>query len=597
MSSEEQAGTGRYWFPGIYGLLNLYDSFYVPGIFENMSIHLHYRNNYTTYLMIGNYTVYENSSTGEHIIDLNDTQISSNFGSKVNLINAASNKTIPIRLGTNSTLVMKQPSADVILITDLSGSMDWRMDNSNTGNIVTNCNSPAINNPSTKRISVAKCLDMNFTDIIMSASGNRMGLVGFNDNAYINTSGLGSTRNQLINHINNSYLNNPSGGTCICCAINRAYQILNEYSDSSRQKFIIVMSDGVTGYCCGIKSGSCNPTGNSTSGQYSDCGGQASDCTGNNCLGAMQNANYSSCRVHKDLNATVHSIGFGPVTNCPNGNWTLRAIASCGNGSYNASNDAEGLKKIYRDIAQKILEIGFKAQIIEVTGTIIKNNTIYPDSYIEFNYTPTTPKYEYGEISLTRETVRLKELTGDNLITDAATVTKEGWFNISDKVKIVDAKITSYSSEYWTDRFYLNSSKTGGWSNVYWLGSYGTNYQKWGDPFIVQIPVNNISTGNNSVRIGTGMNPTSGIGGSPDDRVIYTIRVKGSVEYDKTFPSSDLAVADANQRLMDLVSDYVNVLTDDVQNETNSITGVQSLWGPSLLKVVTWENKTTYQNY
>jgi hypothetical protein len=594
MSSEEQAGIGRYWFPGIYGFLNLYDSFYVPGSLENISIHLHYKNNYTTYLTIGNNTVHEDTSTNEQIVDLTDAQISSKFGSKVNLINAVSNKTIPIRLGTNSTLLMKQPNADVILITDLSGSMNWRMDeNEIDGNTVIDCNNPAINNPHTKRISLAKCLDKNFTDIIMSASGNRMGLVGFNDNANVYTPNLDSTRDQLIAHINSNYPNSPSGGTCICCAINRAYQILNESSDSSRQKFIIVMSDGVTGYCCGIKSGSCNPKGNSTSGQYSDCGGGGADCTGNDCLGAMQNANYSSCRVHNDLNATVHSIGFGPVINCPNGNWTLRAIAACGNGSYNASTDAEGLKQIYRDIAQKILEIGFKAQIIEVTGNVIKNNTLYPDSYIEFNYTPTAPKYEYGEISLTRETARLKELTGDNLITDAATVTKEGWFNISDKVKIVDAKITSYSSEYWTDRFYLKSSKTGGWSNVYWLGSYGTNYQKWGDPFIVQIPVNNISTGNNSVRIGTGMSSTSGIGGSPDDRVIYTIRVKGSVGYDKTFPSSDLAVADANQRLMDLVSDYVNVTTDNVQNQTKSITGVQSIWGPSSLKVVTWENKTT----
>jgi len=86
---------------------------------------------------------------------------------------------------------------------------------------------------------------------------------------------------------------------------------------------------------------------------------------------------------------------------------------------------------------------------------------------------------------------------------------------------------------------------------------------------------------------------TNATGGSPDDRLIYKVRVKGSVGYGNIFNTSQLAIDDATQRLIDMVSDYVNVTKDDIDIGTKSLKGIQGLWGPTLLKVILWENKTT----
>ena len=50
-------GSSRYYLPGIVGFVNLYDSFYVPGTLHNLSLHLHFKNNYTSNFTIGNVTV------------------------------------------------------------------------------------------------------------------------------------------------------------------------------------------------------------------------------------------------------------------------------------------------------------------------------------------------------------------------------------------------------------------------------------------------------------------------------------------------------------------------------------------------------------
>ncbi|MDI6825582.1 MAG: VWA domain-containing protein [Candidatus Aenigmarchaeota archaeon] len=600
LAPEEEVGKDKYWFPGIGGIINLYDSFYVPGDLYGMNVHLHYRNNFTTYLVIGNKTVHEDNSTNERIVDLANGTLSTLLN-----YNELSKKTIPIRLGTKAFFGEKVGNADVILITDLSGSMNWQLNSSNKGNDITVCgdlndpNNP-IFAPTTSRISLARCLDKDFTEIILNASGNRVGLVAYRDSTY-SYHNLSTNKAELFNQIN-SYTAN--GGTCICCGINKAYEILNAQSNETRDKFLILMSDGIPSHKCSSTGcegnsatgfferdcygwGCCCPadpvTGQGCDTSFGWCSSPSIGCRLCRCMCEMQNANYSSCRVHNNLNAIVHSVGFGPVATCPMGNWTLRAIANCGGGSYNASTDAEGLKEIYRKFAENIVNISYHAQMVDVTGNVPLNNTLYPDSCIEFQYSPILIPYEYGEISLTRETARLKEMSGDTVDVPY----KEGWFNVSDQVKIVDAKITSYSSEYWTDRVYVKSSATD-WNNVYWLGSYGNNYQKLGDPYVIQIPIDLIASGNNSIRIGTGITPNNATGGSPDDRVVYTIRVSGSVGFGEVFNTSENATGDANRRLRNLAQDYVDFTSEDIRVENKTIKGIQWLWGPSLLSLSIW---------
>src|SRR3989344_2010813 len=60
----QTSGYGKYWFPGIDGIINLYSSIYVPGALSNMLVFLNYSSNYTTYLRLGNVAIYEGTSNG-----------------------------------------------------------------------------------------------------------------------------------------------------------------------------------------------------------------------------------------------------------------------------------------------------------------------------------------------------------------------------------------------------------------------------------------------------------------------------------------------------------------------------------------------------
>jgi len=331
----------------------------------------------------------------------------------------------------------------------------------------------------------------------------------------------------------------------------------------SRYKAILVMSDGEANYCIP--------------------GWDCSDST------ARQEAINKSCEA-RDNNIAVYSVAFGASA----GNDTLQRIA-CWNCSSNGwipnctrfyvgTNTTE-LEKIYKSIAQDIVNITYNiSQTIVAGGNITFDNTLYPDSYIWFNYTPILNPYEYGEISLNIETPRFGNLTGNNSIDMPY---KEGWFNVSDKVKVVDAKVTSYSSQYWTHKLHVKNY-TGVWNTIFNLSKYGSDYNVLGDPFIVQIPVNYIATGNNSAGIGTGFAPANETGGSPDDRIIYTIRVKGSVGYGALNETCEGASNDANQRLIDLIGDYVNFASDQVTIQNNTISHVPYMWGPANVRIKVW---------
>src|SRR3989344_1963580 len=125
--------------------------------------------------------------------------------------------TTPIRFGLENASfnITGNGEIDVILITDVSGSMDWRLNNDNTG-IARNCTNPLLTDPSTKRISLAKCIDKDFVATILNGSTNsRIALVSFANAADSYTS---LTRNQaLLNTTIDNYI--ASGSTCISCAI------------------------------------------------------------------------------------------------------------------------------------------------------------------------------------------------------------------------------------------------------------------------------------------------------------------------------------------------------------------------------------------
>ncbi len=514
--------TKKLWLPGISGVINLYSSFYVPGNLTSMNLFLNYTTNYPIFVKIGNTTVYDGeitNTTGNVSVLLTN----SNFTS-INYTDISS-KTIPLRIGHKEVeeLTIIGHEADIVLITDLSGSMRWKIgDDSDEDGVIRDCSDPHLYDNDTRRISLAKCLDKQFIDIVLNESEeahNRIWLVDFNDQANYYFS---ENKTLLKNHVDN-YPDSPSGGTCICCAINMAYNLLNTYSNSSRKKFVIVMTDGLATYCCGRELDyciwwwcfyKCDPTGTSTTEEYwsSNCGGGSEDCTGDDCEGPIASTLNATERIHNDLNTTVYSIGFGPVVNCENANYTLQKIAELGNGSYYGSTDPNKLSEIYEQIAH---EINNKSALYEYQKILAKNvfSQLHPNSYLEIVYHPTTPPLIYGKIP-----IRLETQNFGNTVT-------QGTLHIPNNVSVAEAFVTSYSSYYWTDNLTINGVR------AFNLSEFGSTYTTLGDPFLVYIPTQHIISGDNSILISTASSLNNYTGGSPDDKAVYTILIKNYVSY------------------------------------------------------------------
>jgi hypothetical protein len=780
-------GISRYNFPGIAGLINLYSSFYVPGTpLNTMSIHLKFDNNYTTYLTFGNTEIFNTTSASNrkfcniynnrsYTCDILNQNVSRVFAYGSN-----SQKTIPLRMGVRDLFgtAGMLGTADVVLITDVSGSMNYCLQSEST------CSSP------NRRIDLAKTLDKEFINIILQGAGNRVGLVSFSTD----TSSLSLTSNEaLVDSTVDGY--SANGGTCLCCAINRAMQLFNDsltlipqgsdwkyklnssscgdqcnpsansicnitgwhnfgYNDSSwstlspvtsgdntglsgvvayyrkhfnvtytsiagnatfsirnrrgvecylnghligrdtncatasywthsawqvpstwfnstgnenvlacklrcgtssssrrgiqfdakltasQKRYIIVMSDGVTGYSCGQcnNNPACsNPVGLCSGGpctqtsaddslwseDYQCSGTPPGDCTNTDCQPAMNDAICAARRAYNNYGAQLFSVGFGPVASCSNGAQTLQNIAQCGTGNYTGSDDPDVLEKWYQQMAEIILNATKESQIINITEGEMEPSKLYPESYIEFGYTPVSNS-TYGEISITDNKTLFQSATNCN-----------GNLNISSIVTAVsDAKVTSYSAEHWTN--YLNVNNI----QVYNLSSISSVYDSLGDPYIVQIPSQYLHSGPppNSIILTTGDSLSINTNCSTWDQIIYTMRLSGRVSYGDVFPdrngcnwnieffgnstpvndkipltyagnktcyytssnhdrgenvSSD-AVNDAIYRLL-IGLDANNDGVVDIKFNTNQVEfsfsqagGVRSLWGPINMKLIVW---------
>ena len=235
---------------------------------------------------------------------LNSTLVNVTNSTMVNvtnstIVNVTNSTTI---LVPNSTIV-NGSSADIILVSDVSGSMGW-------GTPVP--------------IDESKDAAKDFIDSVLNNTGNltdnRVGLVAYDGivryNPPYNWSHiLSNNSNSLKSTID---LWSPLGTTCICCGMLKAIDYL---SVSSRTKVMVVMTDGVANVGCGL-------------------GGSAK----NQAIQAAQTAFDTHGIV-------VHTVGFGESFNFDEA--TLRSIAAAGNGSYYFA-ETGNLSEIYYQIQQNI---------------------------------------------------------------------------------------------------------------------------------------------------------------------------------------------------------------------------------------------------
>lgn len=476
----------KYQFPGIDGIINLYDGFYIPGALNNMEIFLHFNSSRPIFLSIGDTKIFNNITNGEENIALTNSYLSSILN-----YSELSKKTIPLRFGMeNASYIFNiTKNADVFSVTDLSGSMDascsgaspWYCCWTNDCSIQSTCESTCSGTLEDKLLA-AKNANNIFIDAVLNETENRVGLVGYRDSADDEDYHILSTDNaSLKNDVNAWYAN---GGTCICCGINKAVDELVINSHDQNFKSLVVMSDGEANREC------------------------ARQGTGS----AVQDAIDAACDAYNDHNIIVYSVGFGNGAE----ESTLEAIADCGNGKYFFS-DVSELNEVYGQIAQDILDASYSEQTLEITGTY--NSILYPDSYIKFNHTK--EKVPFG---LT--TVLEKSFDDKN----------SGNFKLPENSTIIETRVISYSGSKWTNEVKINNN------SIFNLGDYETEYLELGDPYSINIPNSFIEQSNN-ITLNTGLSSYNATGGSIANKIIYYI-VKQFSTYSSISSSAEGCVWD-----------------------------------------------------
>lgn len=221
-SSEPVISEKKQYFQGVNGLINIYDGLFVPEGLSSMDISLDLESNFTTFLNIGNVTVFNGTTDSRETITIPNSQLST-------LLNYSQiiNKTLPIRLGLrNVSLIYNNQKIDVLSVVDLSGSMD------------DNCPGGSANPGETPcKINDAKNATNELIDTILNISGNKVGLVGFEDYAKKSDFHNLSNNSQSLKTLANNVWDAGSS-TCICCGILKAISCFDKeilYDDFNNQ--------------------------------------------------------------------------------------------------------------------------------------------------------------------------------------------------------------------------------------------------------------------------------------------------------------------------------------------------------------------------
>jgi hypothetical protein len=176
----------RYYFPGVEGLINVYDGFYIPGTLNSLNLSLHIDSNYSTFMTIGNKTIFKNLSTAGVETMFFDN---ANLSAKLNYSDIF-NKTIPLRLGLeNATYLGQEVMIDSILVTDVSGSMEWCTKEGETGtgdavwgdgrDVFCGTRRYLTKNCFPQKISAAETAEKAFVNEMLKETGPKIGIVEY----------------------------------------------------------------------------------------------------------------------------------------------------------------------------------------------------------------------------------------------------------------------------------------------------------------------------------------------------------------------------------------------------------------------------------
>ncbi|MBN2095265.1 MAG: DUF2341 domain-containing protein [Candidatus Aenigmarchaeota archaeon] len=324
-----------------------------------------------------------------------------------------------------------------------------------------------------------------------------------------------------------------------------------------RKRAMLVMSDGGANYEC-------------TPWQYSTYQGP---------VDAIQ----YSCNARDD-NITVYSVAFGSDAdtltlkkiacwNCSANNW-LPGENETNCSKYFQSNNEEELMEIYKRIADDIVNMSAQRQAVYVQGDWGFRNVLYNDSRMSINLTEESVFGE-GEFLLTFE----KNCTGGYCI-----------LNKSADVSLIDARVTSYSGDYWADLIQVSNS-SGHVSTIYNLSTYG-DFEVLGDPYSIKLPSDFFSDGANNITLYHGIENGNPQNQSKAYRVIYSIKVPGSVGYggdEFVFNTSQEARDNATERLIQHIESKTGEEISSYEISTSlTIEGIRELSQIALVRFIMW---------
>ncbi len=458
----------KHFIPGVDGLINIYDGLNFPENLTGMNMSLHFVSPYNIFVKIGNQTIYKGNSSSETIINIDNSSLSGILD-----YSSLEEKTIPFRIGMENVSYIENKTGigDVFSVTDLSGSMvcdvqGWICDLGSSW-----CNWCG----GTWQLPMDSAKEANhvFINSILNISGNRVGLVGYRSEVYSSDIHELSTDNESLHELVNNWY--ASGGTCICCGINEAASKLATSSED-RVKAMVVMSDGQANEECSQQG-----TGSAT-----------------------QDAIQAACDAYNNYGIIVYAIGFGSGAD----ETTLQAIADCGHGEYYFG-DVSNIVELYQNISEKIINASYKEQTLEYSGYY--GVRLWPDSYVEFE--SQQQEIPYGLI-----------VSAESNYYNSSSMVN---FNIPENTTPIEAFSTSYSGSKWTKNLNIKNSS---WQNIYNLSDYGEDYTKLGDPFVIKIPREKISEGNNLIELETGFSQSNSSGASASDKIIYSV-LKNALVY------------------------------------------------------------------
>lgn len=514
--------TTTYRFPGIAGVVNLYDAFIVPAPIEEIEVFLHYNNPDPTvraYLAFGELTVFESNQTGDVQVTLTNEDL---LAAGVDF-SRFENTTVPLRFAAfnAATETVLGGNADVVLVTDYTASMMKSISSWDQGNVqggqaaVRACDHRIFGNPNIRRTHLARCLDKEVLDILFETPGNRLWPVHFVNEVvhWYNNPEDPEALEGFFETFTQTFPQQGSGKTCISCALAQAHEIFAE-QPSDRPKFVILMSDGLPTHCsdAGCEQGLSTSYGAMYCEGLCDVSGQncnqfANLCEDTSCLPAMQDAYYAAQRLVDDFGATIYTIGFGPMTDCSRAMETMEELSRIGSGTYQHSTDTEELRLIYQNISQEIM-----TQLEQVSQTVIipagvAPSTLYGDSTITVRHQQPLDDVRPNEIEITRQTEPFGTCTPEIALPEG--------------VRFREAHILSYSGPHWTDLALVNGER------AFNLSEFFVNYSRLGDPFVVGVPVHLLAS-SNTLMLSTGDSIDEPMGCSDANSLVYTVFVPSS---------------------------------------------------------------------